>query len=191
MSKISVLWNAVIDSIKVKRVKKSKSIPYTEAEFIFDLGDEVKCNVTGFKGIVYSRTCWLYNCNTYSVKAQSLESGKPLSNEEFDEVSLSLISSNTVIPVPLTKQRYNLGDTVRCNLNGFTGVITGIAEWLTGCVNYSLNQEHLDFTGEAISNTWVEGASVSLLYPNEFSPTGYEKFETGGPVDACQPLNRH
>lgn len=41
--------------------------------FVFALGDRVKDRVSGFEGIVFHRSEWLTNCNTYGVKPTKLD----------------------------------------------------------------------------------------------------------------------
>lgn len=44
--------------------------------FKFQLGDEVKCKITGFTGIVIGQHRWLHGCLTYSVRSRELKDGK-------------------------------------------------------------------------------------------------------------------
>lgn len=63
-------------------------------DFQFNLGDEVKDRITGFQGVIISRTQWLTNCNTYGVKTRSLDKdGKPQDSCYFDEPNLELVGS--------------------------------------------------------------------------------------------------
>ena len=57
----------------------------------FELGSKVKDKITGFKGIVIARTCWLNNCNTYGVRSQKLKDGKIQDVEWFDEPQLKIV----------------------------------------------------------------------------------------------------
>lgn len=64
--------------------------------FVFALGDRVKDRVSGFEGIVFHRSEWLTNCNTYGVKPTKLDKeGKPCDSVVFDEPMLELVSKNT------------------------------------------------------------------------------------------------
>ena len=63
-------------------------------EFQFNLGDEVKDRITGFSGIIISRTQWLTNCNTYGLKSQQLDKdGKPQEMQCFDEPNIVLLTA--------------------------------------------------------------------------------------------------
>jgi len=67
-----------------------------EPKFKFNLGDEVKDLITGFSGIVYSRTQWIHNCNTYGIKSKTLKDNKPMDNEFFDEPQLQIIAEKQI-----------------------------------------------------------------------------------------------
>lgn len=62
-----------------------------QTEFKFTLGSEVKCTITGYKGVVIGRTQWLHGCNTYMVKSKGLKDGKPMDSVAFDEAALELV----------------------------------------------------------------------------------------------------
>lgn len=66
-------------------------------DFKFELGQTVKDTITGYEGIVVSRSQWISNCNTYGVKSQTLKDGKPIETEHFDEPVLVLIEEKQVM----------------------------------------------------------------------------------------------
>ena len=68
-------------------------------DFQFGLGDKVKDQITGFKGIVVCRAQWLNCCNTYTVKSVKLkDDGSTLKGETFDEPQLELIKLAVIEP---------------------------------------------------------------------------------------------
>jgi hypothetical protein len=66
----------------------------------FELGDEVKDIVTGFRGIVRARSEYDTGCNRYGVQSQKLENGKPADWQWFDEPALTLSKSNKIVIGP-------------------------------------------------------------------------------------------
>jgi hypothetical protein len=65
-------------------------------DFKYKLGDSVKCKITGFTGVVYSRTQWLNGCITYGIKSTELDKeGKPLDSVGFDEPQLQLVEKES------------------------------------------------------------------------------------------------
>ena len=67
-----------------------------EPEFKFGLGDKLKDKITGFEGIVTGRHQWINNCNTYSVKPQTLKDGVPQDSCNFDEPQLDLVEEKAI-----------------------------------------------------------------------------------------------
>jgi heat shock protein HspQ len=59
-------------------------------EFKFNLGDVVTDTITGFSGVVVSRSQWISNCNTYGVQCTILKDGLPTNSQAFDEPVLKL-----------------------------------------------------------------------------------------------------
>jgi hypothetical protein len=62
----------------------------------FQLGDEVRCKVTGFKGIITSKTVYLNGCKQAGVQAPLGKDGKWGENYSIDETQLSLIKEKKV-----------------------------------------------------------------------------------------------
>ena len=68
-------------------------------EFEFEMGCKVKDIITGFIGVVISRTQWLTNCNNYGVNPQELKDGKPIESQYFDENRLILEDETNILDV--------------------------------------------------------------------------------------------
>lgn len=58
---------------------------------MLDLGDRVQDRLTGFQGIVISRTAWINGCARLGVQPRGLHEGKPLDSVVFDENQLELL----------------------------------------------------------------------------------------------------
>lgn len=68
-----------------------------EPEFQFSLGDKVRDTITGFAGIVMSRSQWLNNCNTYGVQPAKLRhGGAPQDEHHFDENRLEALTEKVI-----------------------------------------------------------------------------------------------
>lgn len=61
-----------------------------------ELGDEVKCKVTGFRGVVTSKTHYLNGCVQLGVQAPLGKDGKWGENYAIDESQLELIKAKKV-----------------------------------------------------------------------------------------------
>ena len=73
-----------------------------EPEFKFDLGAKVKDTVTGFTGIITSRTQWIHNCNVYGLQPTALKDGEVRKRDHFDEPQLTLVEPEVIKPQRLT-----------------------------------------------------------------------------------------
>lgn len=72
----------------------------TPVDFKFDLGSLIKDKITGFQGIITTRSQWISNCNTYGVKPRNLDKdGAPMDVRWFDEPMVDLVEENVFKPV--------------------------------------------------------------------------------------------
>jgi len=73
--------------------------------FKFELGVEAKDKVTGFKGIILSRTEWLNGCKRYALQSRKLDAGKVIEVQYFDEEQIEIIGNGIAV-----RQRPTGGD---------------------------------------------------------------------------------
>ncbi len=70
-----------------------------------NLGDIVKCEVTGFTGVAVARTIWLHGCARVTVQPSGLtKEGKIFEQNTFDELQLTLIKSKVVASTSKNKK---------------------------------------------------------------------------------------
>lgn len=62
----------------------------------FNLGDEVKCTITGFQGIIVAKTKWINGCHTSGVRSQTLKDGLPSEVQWFDDPQLTTIKESVI-----------------------------------------------------------------------------------------------
>jgi hypothetical protein len=63
---------------------------------MINLGDKVRDVVTGFTGIVTSRTAHINGCIQYGVKSNKLQNGKPVDAEWVDEKQLVVVKAGVI-----------------------------------------------------------------------------------------------
>lgn len=63
------------------------------AIFKFNVGDDVKDTLTGYKGVIEARTEWLNGCIRYQVLSRKLKDGKVQDAHVFDEQQLAIIKT--------------------------------------------------------------------------------------------------
>lgn len=66
-------------------------------KFKFNLGDEVKCRLTGFQGVITGRTQYLTGCDRFNVKPPLDKDGKMQDTWSFDENELELVTEKKVV----------------------------------------------------------------------------------------------
>lgn len=75
-----------------------------------------------------------------------------------------------------------LGDKVKCKLTGFTGIVNGVSQWLTGCDKVSI-QAPMKKDGSFGDSYWVDRGAVQILKKRAIKKsdvaTGKDK---GGPA---------
>lgn len=63
---------------------------------MLQLGDEVRCKVTGFRGVITSKTVYLNGCRQAGVQSPLGKDGKWGENYSIDESQLELIKAKKV-----------------------------------------------------------------------------------------------
>lgn len=63
---------------------------------MINLGDEVICKVTGFKGIVTAKTDYIHGCTRLSVQPKVSKDGKLPEMQAFDEPQLKVLNKAIV-----------------------------------------------------------------------------------------------
>lgn len=74
----------------------------TGTKIALDLGDRIKCRISGFSGIVESATDFLHGCRRLGVGPETLHEGKSIAREYFDEPELELTAKAVLQPVALS-----------------------------------------------------------------------------------------
>jgi hypothetical protein len=64
---------------------------------MINLGDRVKCKISGAEGIVVARHDYLHSSTRYSVQPKSFD-GKPVESAGFDGPQLEVIEQRAVDP---------------------------------------------------------------------------------------------
>lgn len=68
---------------------------------MIQLGDKVKCKVTGFTGIAIGKTEWLNGCIRWTVQPHGTDKdGKIFASECFDDKQLAVIKNQSVDVTP-------------------------------------------------------------------------------------------
>lgn len=74
-----------------------------------------------------------------------------------------------------------LGDEVRDQISGFTGVVVAITEWLNGCRRITIQPKAL-FEGKPVDNNTFDAEQIEKIEEGPLLP----EFKKGGPSIAPQ-----
>ena len=82
--------------------------------------------------------------------------------------------------------KFELGILAKEKIAGFEGVITGRAEYLTGCRKYAIQPQKLTKDGKTTDWEWVDESMVEVVKGKGFKkdPSGDEP---GGPMKHLAP----
>ena len=125
----------------------------------------IKCEICGAS--MLSRTGLCENCQKWAMKI-----GK--------ETLLKQKGGETMI---------KLGDNVRDNISGFSGIATGRSEFLFGCKRILIEPKELK-DGIPISGQWIDEQRIELveeeMRTKPVLEPQYEGKGTGGPQNDCR-----
>lgn len=94
-----------IDQLEYVKKGPGAVLPVPTASVLIEFGDEVKDPVTGFRGVVLGRACWLNGCTRLGVQPQTLKSdGLPAEWQWLDEREAKLVK-RAVLPSPREEMR--------------------------------------------------------------------------------------
>ncbi|SRR6266540_56616 len=82
-----------------------------------------------------------------------------------------------------SKRRVSLGQRVRDEITGFTGIVTGRFEYLYGCVRCSVSPQEMKDGKPIESFTFDEGQLIAVEEAPAVKPV---EEKTGGPRDDAQ-----
>jgi hypothetical protein len=144
------------------------------------LGDRVKDAISGFKGIVTGRYEYLYGCVRCAVRPEELsKEGTPAESQTFDEGQLEVVKRAAVTASPRSRAPFALGDKVKDDVSGFTGVVTGWFEHIHGLPTCSVQPQELR-EGKPVQAQTYDVGQLRSVKPAVVEPV---QKQTGGPRD--------
>jgi hypothetical protein len=84
----------------------------------------------------------------------------------------------------------NLGDRVRCRINGFEGIVTGRAEYRYGCVQVLVAPTKLAADGKCPDSVWFDEERVEVTASEEVKRPASADERAGGPLMGPTPPGR-
>ena len=81
-----------------------------------------------------------------------------------------------------TEFKHELGKVAKDQITGFQGIITGRAQYLTGCNTYGLLPQKLNKEGKIQEADWFDEVRIKIVKDGPLHSNN-ESRDTGGPVD--------
>ena len=103
-----------------------------------ELGDEVKCRITGFQGIVIAHATFVAGCERMIVQCQELKDGEIVEPQYFDKPNLEVVTKREFPVAPIEKTKFKLGDKARDTITGYEGTIVDKVETINGNVRFGI-----------------------------------------------------
>lgn len=150
-------------------------------------GDEAKDIVTGFRGIITSRTTWLHGCDRLTITPNKLSSeGSTIKEETFDEQRIEVIKRGKVkvkLPSDEALLALPLGAEAKDLITGFEGIIGAIIVTIGGTIYVQLEPEKLKKEGQPFEAEAFNSSRVEVIKAKPIPTAKKTKVtdENGGP----------
>lgn len=153
-----------------------------------ELGDEVKCGVTGASGIVVCVIKMLHGADRYAVQPPIKEPGGSIPDQvELDKAGIVVTTKNKITPIPIEHVgEVKLGDEVLDPITEVTGVAVNEQHYINGCVRFGVQQKKERETTGASHVPGIKSfpSGQLKLVTKEKAPEGQKR--TGGPMERIQ-----
>ncbi len=83
-----------------------------------------------------------------------------------------------------------LGDKVKDRINSFTGIVTGRAEYLYGCVHVLVAPVAIPADGKHPDGVWLDEERVEVIERGAMAKPGSAMERAGGPLAGPVPPGR-
>lgn len=150
---------------------------------VVELGDEVKCTVTGFQGVTTGKSECLQGVTRFDVQPPVNSKGEVPDAYTIDVTNLKVIKKHKVeAQPPGDSHGVSLGDEVEDTLSKFKGVVTITSLSLNGCYRVGV-QPKIDKDGALPKQ---QGFDVGRLKVTKAAKVPEGQHRTGGPMERTQ-----
>jgi len=129
------------------------------ATFKFPLGIEAWSNLSGFRGIVISRSENLNQCNRYYIAPKVDKDGKLPDGYYFDE---NEIETERIHTPTFIEFKHPLGVEAESNITGMRGIIIACSIHINGCFQYFI-KPRVDRDGKLPDGSWLNENEVVII----------------------------
>ena len=100
------------------------------------LGQQVRCKITGFEGVVDHLCFPMADATKIGIQAPMNKDGKMGECYTLDYMSIEILNEKPIIKPKQSKPKFKLGDKVEDTITGLKGKIVMVIFYFNGCVHY-------------------------------------------------------
>jgi hypothetical protein len=157
---------------------------------MIELGQKVKCKVTGFEGTVVTRAEYLHGCARLGVQPPVGKDGKVPDEMTVDEPQLEVVGKKKVIEVKMPKEIVPLGTKAKDPVTGYEGIVTARAVHLNGCARVALQPKHDPKSEKKFDQgIWFPEPQVKLVSETPKVAVGSRRTGGPAPLKTSHPLD--
>lgn len=143
-----------------------------------NLGSKVRDTVTGFEGVAYGRTDFMYGCARIIIESTKLKDGSPIDHHWFDEQRVEQLEPAAPYIFPATA--IQLGSKVRDSITGFEGIASGRTVYLYGPPSITIEPQTLHEGKPVQAVSFTEGR-VKVVVTQAPTVSKQSSATSGGP----------
>ena len=148
------------------KLEKVNEILEDKKDVVYDIpveiGHEVRCKISGYRGIVVVKVNNLYRVPQFSIQAKS-KFGSMKESWLIDEIQLEVLSEKPVIEAVPVKPKFKLGASVEDTVTGFKGVITAREDHMNGCIRYRVVNKYNEKDEQSMMQAMFDEGCVKLI----------------------------
>jgi hypothetical protein len=146
------------------------------------LGQEAKCLVTGFEGVVVTVYEYLHGCMRCEIQPKVKEDGTLPESRVLDAPQLEITKKKRCVAARAAKKTVAIGEKAKDSISAYEGIVIGRATFLNGCHRVGLQKNVLDKDGKVFEDKWFDEAQLAKVKNPVVIKTTERKIKTGGPA---------
>lgn len=137
-----------------------------QKEFKYSMNTLAKDCISGFTGVIITRSAHLFGCAQYGLAPQELSTdGTPRKTEHFDEARIEIIDTSNVLNEDNSYDdifAIKLGTEVKDKVSNFEGKVLLITENMNNCSQYYV-EPTVDKDGKTRDGNWFDEGRLEVI----------------------------
>ena len=148
-----------------------------------NFGDECRCIITGFEGVVTAKFFALHSSNRVTLQPPVNKEGKIPDPYDFDTTQVKVIKAGKVKPpeVDVVEHDIVLGDEVQDPVTGHKGIAVGRMDFMNGCIKIGV-QAVVDKDKKVPDSEWFPAQRLKITKSQKHKLVDKTERTPGGPI---------